>query len=107
MSSLAGSRALTSIIRRASRFKPTASVVCSRRKASSKHPNGFVPPTPEDLTDLRERVQAFIRKSTSNCMVGITLTADTGREIPEEVAAKTDRDNEFPMEIWKKFGEAG
>lgn len=30
-----------------------------------------------------------------------------GREIPEELAAKTDRDNEFPMEMWRKFGEAG
>jgi len=29
------------------------------------------------------------------------------REIPEEVAAGTDRDNEFPNEMWKKFGEAG
>ena len=30
-----------------------------------------------------------------------------GREIPESVASKTDGDNEFPMEMWKKFGEAG
>jgi hypothetical protein len=29
------------------------------------------------------------------------------REIPEEVAARTDRENEFPNEMWKKFGEAG
>lgn len=35
------------------------------------------------------------------------LTVMIGREIPEEVAAKTDRDNEFPMEMWRKFGEAG
>jgi len=30
-----------------------------------------------------------------------------GREIPEEFAAKTDRENEFPNDMWKKFGEAG
>ena len=30
-----------------------------------------------------------------------------GREIPEEVAAKTDHDNEFPSTMWKKLGEAG
>lgn len=30
-----------------------------------------------------------------------------GREIPEELAAKTDRENEFPNDMWKKFGEAG
>ena len=34
------------------------------------------------------------------------LTVDAGREIPEDVAAKTDRDNEFPMEMWRKFGKA-
>ena len=31
----------------------------------------------------------------------------TGREIPEEVAARTDQQNEFPAEMWKKLGEAG
>ena len=30
-----------------------------------------------------------------------------GREIPEEVAAKTDRENEFPTDMWKKLGSAG
>lgn len=30
-----------------------------------------------------------------------------GREIPEEVAARTDRENEFPADMWRKFGEAG
>jgi len=30
-----------------------------------------------------------------------------GREIPEELAQKTDRVNEFPNEMWQKFGEAG
>lgn len=57
---------------------------------TSKHPDGFTPPTTEDLNELRERVQEFTR-----------------REIPEEFAAKTDSTNEFPNEMWKKFGEAG
>jgi alkylation response protein AidB-like acyl-CoA dehydrogenase len=30
-----------------------------------------------------------------------------GREIPEELAQKTDKINEFPNEMWRKFGEAG
>ncbi|GAB1205994.1 hypothetical protein APSETT445_004675 [Aspergillus pseudonomiae] len=30
-----------------------------------------------------------------------------GREITEEVAAKTDAQNEFPAEMWKKLGDAG
>ena len=30
-----------------------------------------------------------------------------GREIPEEVAAKTDRENAFPPALWRKLGEAG
>jgi hypothetical protein len=32
-----------------------------QRCYSSKHPKGFVPPTQEDLTELRERVQEFTR----------------------------------------------
>ena len=62
----------------------------STTSAKSKHPPGFEPPTTEDLYELRERVQEFTR-----------------REIPEEVAAKTDRENEFPYEMWQKLGEAG
>ncbi|KAI5300001.1 hypothetical protein KEM55_000551 [Ascosphaera atra] len=60
------------------------------RAFSSKHPAGFVPPTSDDLAELRERVQDFTR-----------------REISEEVAAKTDRENEFPADMWKKLGNAG
>jgi len=30
-----------------------------------------------------------------------------GREIAEEVAAKTDNDNEFPTSMWEKLGQAG
>ena len=56
----------------------------------SKHPANFTPPTTEDLYELRERVQDFTR-----------------REIPETLAAATDRDNEFPAHMWQKMGEAG
>lgn len=61
-----------------------------QRHASSKHPKGFEPPTTSDLAELRERVQEFTR-----------------REITEEVAAKTDRSNAFPNEMWQKLGDAG
>ncbi|CAK7237089.1 hypothetical protein SCUCBS95973_009830 [Sporothrix curviconia] len=60
------------------------------RFASSKHPKGFVPPTPDDLEELRERVQEFAR-----------------RELSEEVAAAADKNNDFPAELWPKLGEAG
>ena len=36
-----------------------------------------------------------------------TANYEIGREIPEEVADKTDHDNEFPLDMWKKLGEAG
>jgi hypothetical protein len=35
------------------------------------------------------------------------ITMNIGREIPEEVASRTDHQNEFPSEMWKKLGEAG
>ena len=60
------------------------------RHASTKHPKGFVPPSQADLEELRERTIEFCK-----------------REIPEEVAQKTDHSNEFPMDMWKKMGEAG
>ena len=61
-----------------------------QRAASTKHPKGFVPPTQEDLDELRERTIEFAR-----------------REIPEELAQATDHKNEFPMDLWAKMGEAG
>jgi isovaleryl-CoA dehydrogenase len=67
-----------------------AAAISARRHASTKHPTNFAPPTQSDLDELRESVRDFTR-----------------REIPEEIAAKTDRDNEFPNDMWKKFGEAG
>ncbi|KAK2795203.1 hypothetical protein FQN52_006133 [Onygenales sp. PD_12] len=60
------------------------------RAASTKHPQGFVPPSDDDLSELRERVQEFTR-----------------REIPEEVAARTDKENNFPADMWRKLGDAG
>lgn len=58
--------------------------------SSSKHPKNFTPPSPADLSELRERVQEFTR-----------------REIPEEVAARTDKSNTFPADMWAKLGSAG
>ncbi|KAG0645187.1 2-methylacyl-CoA dehydrogenase [Hyphodiscus hymeniophilus] len=60
------------------------------RHASSKHPQGFEPPTTSDLFELRERVQEFTR-----------------REITPEVASETDKSNSFPSEMWAKLGSAG
>ncbi len=60
------------------------------RFVSSKHPKGFVPPSPDDLEELRERVHEFTR-----------------RELTEEVAAKADKTNTFPAGLWPKLGEAG
>ncbi|KAK4162459.1 mitochondrial isovaleryl-CoA dehydrogenase [Cladorrhinum sp. PSN259] len=61
-----------------------------KRYASSKHPKGFEPPSHSDLAELRERVQEFTR-----------------REMTEEVAANTDKTNNFPHEMWAKLGDAG
>lgn len=60
------------------------------RNASSKHPKGFEPPSYDELSELRERVQEFTR-----------------REITPEVASHTDKSNAFPNEMWEKMGSAG
>ncbi|KAL8811554.1 MAG: hypothetical protein Q9200_001697 [Gallowayella weberi] len=90
MASASVPRALTNTIHLVCRARPRIYAEAFKRAASSKHPTGFSPPSPDELTELRERVQDFTR-----------------REIPEELAAKTDKDNEFPNEMWKKFGDAG
>ncbi|KAF5638698.1 isovaleryl dehydrogenase [Fusarium sp. NRRL 52700] len=75
----------------ARRFRPAVTLpTIQSRLHSSKHPKGFEAPSNEELDELRERVQEFTR-----------------REITEEVAAKTDRTNTFPAEMWQKLGEAG
>ncbi|CZR42176.1 hypothetical protein LB506_001514 [Fusarium annulatum] len=75
----------------ARRFRPAVTLpVIQSRLHSSKHPKGFEAPSNEELDELRERVQEFTR-----------------REITEEVAAKTDKTNAFPAEMWQKLGEAG
>lgn len=55
-----------------------------------KHPAGFTLPTQADLAELRETVQSFVK-----------------HEIPPEVAAETDKKNDFPRYMWKKLGDAG
>ncbi|KAH0537417.1 hypothetical protein FGG08_005770 [Glutinoglossum americanum] len=78
-------------IRRAAGFSRSRPAFLHQRRAvSTRHPKGFAPPGTEELQELRERVQEFTR-----------------REIPEEIATTTDQRNEFPMELWKKLGEAG
>jgi len=62
----------------------------TRMHSNGKHPKGFEPPAPEELEELRERVQEFTR-----------------REVTEEVAARTDKSNAFPNEMWRKLGDAG
>ncbi|CVK90758.1 isovaleryl dehydrogenase [Fusarium sp. NRRL 25303] len=75
----------------ARRFRPAVTLpAIQSRLHSSKHPKGFEAPSNEELDELRERVQEFTR-----------------REITEEVAAKTDKTNAFPAEMWQKLGEAG
>src|SRR5271155_2937387 len=91
---MAAVRSLRSLVARPTlyvRFKPHAAFsTIQHRHASSKHPKGFEPPTVTDLAELRERVQEFTR-----------------REIPEELAAKTDKTNVFPHEMWQKLVDAG
>ncbi|KAH7265074.1 acyl-CoA dehydrogenase/oxidase [Fusarium redolens] len=75
----------------ARQFRPAVTLpAIQSRLHSSKHPKGFEAPSNEELDELRERVQEFTR-----------------REITEEVAAKTDKTNAFPVEMWQKLGEAG
>ncbi|KFA66758.1 hypothetical protein S40285_05310 [Stachybotrys chlorohalonatus IBT 40285] len=88
---MASIRTLRALARPARHFRPAISLpVTQHRLHSSKHPKGFEAPASEDLEELRERVQEFTR-----------------REIPEEVAAHTDKSNAFPNEMWKKLGDAG
>ncbi|KAK1750272.1 mitochondrial isovaleryl-CoA dehydrogenase [Echria macrotheca] len=82
----------TSTLKRATPAAATRCASQQRRNASSssKHPKGFEPPTAADLAELRERVQEFVR-----------------RELTEDVAAATDKNNNFPPHMWEKLGEAG
>lgn len=107
MSSTAVSQALTNALRQVGRSRHRFHTSTFKRAASTKHPRSFVPPTIEDLTELRDRVQEFTSRIDYSPQKRGELTVYKGREITEELAAKTDRDNEFPMELWKKFGEAG
>ncbi|TVY65538.1 Isovaleryl-CoA dehydrogenase, partial [Lachnellula suecica] len=68
----------------------TSHSLLQTRHASSKHPQGFTPPSPADLSELRSAVQDFTR-----------------REITPEVASQTDKSNSFPADMWPKLGDAG
>ncbi|PKS09423.1 hypothetical protein jhhlp_004038 [Lomentospora prolificans] len=73
-----------------SALRATYGPISQTRLHSSKHPKHFEAPSAEELAELRDRVQDFTR-----------------REIPEEVAAHTDKSNAFPSDMWKKLGDAG
>ena len=68
--------------------KPSVSTL--QRYASTKHPRNFTPPAQSDLEELRERTIEFAR-----------------REVTPEIAQATDHQNEFPLDMWAKMGEAG
>lgn len=51
-----------------SRVRKPALQIPTLRPLSTKHPKGFVPPTEEDLAELRERVQEF----TSACQISVS-----------------------------------
>lgn len=78
------------LARRPRRVSTTPRFIYQRAASSSKHPRGFVPPTDEELVELRDQVKEFTR-----------------REIPEQKAAETDKNNDFPSDMWQKLGEAG
>ena len=92
--------------------KPLLHRIPAIRPLSTKHPKSFVAPTEDELQELRERVQEFTsecsqcREAMVRCPL-LTMAYYIGREIPEDVAARTDAENEFPAEMWKKLGNAG
>lgn len=69
---------------------PIAGFQQRRHASHNKHPAGFTPPSPSDLTELRERVQEFVRRS-----------------LPETLASETDKSNAFPAHMWRALGDAG
>lgn len=55
-------RSITNTIRHVGRSRPRLFHTTVQRAALTKHPRGFVPPTTDDLAELRERVQEFTRE---------------------------------------------
>ena len=55
-------RSINNTIRLCGRSRPRPFIITVQRAASTKHPRGFVPPTNDDLAELRERVQEFTRE---------------------------------------------
>ena len=101
-------RAFSNVIRQIGQSRSKYPLV-TKRAASTKHPEGFVAPSSEDLLELRERVQEFTSRQyfDMTCLQNSELIDNIGREIPEDLAAKTDRENEFPLDMWRKLGDAG
>ncbi len=63
----------------------------SRRAGSSKHPKGFIAPTTEDLTELRERVQEFTREYA---LPSVMSNADRRRPRDTRRGCRPDRPDE-------------
>ena len=56
-------RSIANTIRQVRPSVPRPFHLTLQRAVSTKHPKDFVPPTNDDLSELRERVQDFARKS--------------------------------------------
>lgn len=65
---------------------------------------------PPPRTISRSCVRAFanlpVSRPAQSAEWSLTIL-QPGREITEEVAARTDTQNEFPPEMWRKLGDAG
>ena len=57
-------RLLTNTIRHVCRARPRLYTETFKRAASTKHPIGFSPPSTDELTELRDRVQEFTSESS-------------------------------------------
>lgn len=55
-------RSINNTIRLFGPPRPRPFILTVQRAASTKHPRGFVPPTNDDLAELRESVQDFTRE---------------------------------------------
>ena len=60
----------------------------------------------EETLPIAKELYAGLVLDRASGRVVFMGSSEGGMDI-EEVAAKTDRENEFPSHLWRKFGEAG